>query len=125
MAIKSAYPEDLNVYLVLYEYLSGYTHPDFRQSKSYVSEEQLSFDHTKQSMFVEARALGFIIGSMMLHVLFDSQYLSQKMTKDLQHYLSRTRKRLLFLLKNGPPAWTHPLQGRIFRYPNVGVSPEV
>lgn len=118
MAAGSPYSEDLDVYLGLYEYLSGFIHPDFRCSQTYVAHESLSFDHTKQSMYMEARALGLIIGTMILHALYASEYLSEKMTKDLEHYLRRTRKKLLFLLKNGPPAWIPFLVGRVCRFPN-------
>jgi len=120
MAAESPYSEDLDVYLVLYDFLSGYTHPDFRRSRSYLSEGAASFEHTGRSMYLEARALGLIVGNMMVHLLFHSEYFSEKMTKDLQHYLGRTRKKLSMLLKGGfPKALAPPLLTRISRFPKL------
>jgi hypothetical protein len=121
MANKSAISEDSSVYEVLYEFLSGHTHPNFAHATTYVSIERSSFEHTGRAMFLEARALGFVVGCMFLHVLFQSGYLSNDMNRDLRVYLCRTRRKLLALFKNGfPAALVVPLRTRMKRLPSKG-----
>lgn len=119
MAKESAIPEDSTVYEVLYDFLSGYTHPNLAHATTYVSIEESVYQHTGRAMFVEARALGFVVGAMFLHLLYKSGYISKDMTSDLRFYLCRTRPKLMTLLNSGcPEALASPLRMRIKRLPS-------
>lgn len=120
MAYGSAISEDANVYEAVYEFLSGFSHPNFAQARTYSSLENRTYEHTKRSMYMEARALALIVGTMFIHLVYESGYLSKAMTRDLHYYLFRTRKKLLSLFETSfPPALVDPLRARVQRFPAV------
>lgn len=94
--------EDFEVFEDLYPFLSTYTHPDAMNLIHYTDGQ--TYDHTRSSMYLEARMLGLFVGFFIVDAICASDFLSRRFQKDLEHYRSRTLQILLRIMNNEFPS---------------------
>jgi hypothetical protein len=102
MARLSFRVEDLDVFDDLYGFLSTYTHPNAMNLTHYTDGR--TYDHTRSSMFIEARMLGLFVGFFIVDAICASGFLSRRFHKDLENYRLRTHQILSRIMRNGFPA---------------------
>ncbi len=102
MARLSFRAEDHDVFEDLYGFLSTYTHPDAKNLTHYTDGR--TYDHTRSSMFIEARMLGLFVGFFIVDAICTSGFMSHRFQKDLENYRLRTYRILSRILSNGFPS---------------------
>jgi hypothetical protein len=113
MAAASRFKPDEDLYGAVYEYLSGFSHPNFAKSLTYLASDRAGFDHSTRELYFEARALAFLVSEMFLHAVYESGFMSEAFHRDLGNYLSRTRRHALEVVGHMHSKLSDPFRRRL------------
>ena len=117
MAKASPFAGDIELYDTLYEFLSGYAHPDISAFPTYVDGATSTYEHSSRALFFEARTMALLVGVLFLQTICDSGYLSEEFKADIEYYLYRTRSFALELGQTLGSALAEPFCERLGRLP--------
>ncbi|MCW3084858.1 MAG: hypothetical protein JWP12_2224 [Bacteroidetes bacterium] len=107
---------DSVIYQFLYDFLSSYTHPDFRSLPSYIDIEKGFTSSLRTSTRIEAITYACLLNILIIHELQKWKLISKTDNRDMQKFISDIKPSLLNVFKELEiinPAFPKEFQERV------------